>query len=141
MMWQSSSGFGTTHPEDPSGRNPHQNSPHISRLQVLRPAPGPLPVSLANAVKPLLGEAATFRRLSADTLFFCFYFQQASTATKSFTMNFHNICCSTAVFGQPASVPPACSSPCNPMCQRPADGQANSCLGAVDRDRLIRTTG
>ena len=86
MMWQSSSGFGTTHPEDPSGRNPHQNSPHISRLQVLRPAPGPLPVSLANAVKPLLGEAATFRRLSADTLFFCFYFQQACPATKSFTM-------------------------------------------------------
>jgi CCR4-NOT transcriptional regulation complex NOT5 subunit len=47
--------------------------------QVLRPAPGPLPHSLANAVKPLLGEAATFRRLSADTLFFCFYFQQART--------------------------------------------------------------
>jgi hypothetical protein len=47
---------------------------------VLRPAPGPLPVSLANAVKPLLGEAATFRRLSADTLFFCYYFQQARPA-------------------------------------------------------------
>lgn len=53
------------------------------RPQVLRPAPGPLPVSLANAVKPLLGEAATFRRLSADTLFFCFYFQQARPAIRS----------------------------------------------------------
>ena len=43
---------------------------------MLRPARRSLPHSLPNSVLPILEEAATFRRLSADTLFFCFYFCQ-----------------------------------------------------------------